>query len=108
MQERRELPEPPEETPGGPLWSELIKEPLAEERSRKDGLERRGVAMVSASAFLSAFVLSLLAFTFKNISELPGFETGAVWVALGSSFWQRFSILWPTGQPGTASQRSAV
>lgn len=38
--------------------------------------------MVTASAFLSALVLSLLTFTFENISELPGVETVAVWVAL--------------------------
>jgi hypothetical protein len=92
--------EPPEQTPGGPLWTELIKEALAEERSRKDSLERRGVAMLSASAFLSAFVLSLLAFTFENISELPRVETGAVWVALGGFVLAAvFGLVanWPTG-----------
>ena len=82
MQAHPEPSEPPEETPGGPLWSELIREALVEERSRKDSLERRGATMVTASAFLSALVLSLLTFTFENISELPGLETVAVWVAL--------------------------
>lgn len=38
--------------------------------------------MVTASAFLSAFVLSLLTFTFDNISELPGLETWAVWMVV--------------------------
>jgi hypothetical protein len=84
MQERRHSgkPPPPEETPGGPFYGELIREALTEERARKDSLERRGATMVTASAFLSALVLSLLTFTFKNISELPGLETVAVWVAL--------------------------
>jgi hypothetical protein len=74
--------QPPEESPGGPLYSDLIQEALAEERARKDSMERRGIAMVTASAFLSALILSLLAFTFDNISELPRFETDAVWAAL--------------------------
>ena len=38
--------------------------------------------MVTASAFLSAFVLSLLTFTFDNISKLPGLETWAVWMVV--------------------------
>lgn len=100
MHVRGELVEPPEETPGGPLWSELIKEALAEERARKDSLERRGGAMVTASAFLSAFVLSLLTFTFDNISELPRFETWAVWAALGGFLFAAtlgLAVSWPMG-----------
>jgi hypothetical protein len=76
MEKRRESPEPPQETPGGPLWSELIKEALAEERSRKDSLERRGVAMLSASAFLSAFVLSLLALRSRTSASFHGSRLG--------------------------------
>jgi len=74
--------EPSGPAPGGPIYAELIRDALAEERARKDSLERRGVAMVSASAFLSAFVLALLNFSFDNISALPRLERGAVWFAI--------------------------
>lgn len=102
MEERRqaEEPPPPEETPGGPFYGELIREALAEERTRKDSLERRGASMVTASAFLSAFVLSLLGFTFENIGQLPAFETGAVWVALSGFVLSAMCGLaanWPVG-----------
>jgi hypothetical protein len=102
MQERRhaEKPPPPEETPGGPFYGELIREALTEERTRKDSLERRGASMVTASAFLSAFVLSLLGFTFENIGQLPAFETGAVWVALSGFVLAAvfgLAVNWPVG-----------
>jgi len=91
---------PPDESPGGPLWGDLLREALAEERARKDSLERRGGVMVTASAFLSAFVLSLLTFTFDNISELPRVETWAVWVALGGFLLAAalgLVVSWPVG-----------
>jgi hypothetical protein len=81
MQGRRQESQsdrPPEGSPGGLLYGDLIREALAEERARKESLERRGVVMVSASAFLSTLVLSLLTFTFANISELPRLETVTV------------------------------
>jgi len=56
--------------------------------------------MVTASAFLSAFVLSLLTFTFDNISELPGLETWAVWIALGGFLLAAtfgLAVNWPVG-----------
>jgi hypothetical protein len=100
MEERLANQPPSDESPGGPFYGELIKEALTEERARKDSLERRGISMVSASAFLSTLVLGLLTFSFHNIGNLPRFETGAVWVAISGFVLAAaggLAVNWPLG-----------
>lgn len=68
---------PPEERRAGGYYADFFEEQLAEERARKESLERRGFALVPISSFLAALVFGLATLATRIGESSEGGASGA-------------------------------
>jgi hypothetical protein len=66
---------------GGPIWSAYVLEQLEREDARKESLERRGLAVVTAAGAVATVLFGLAAFNIKDDSfTLP--HSALTWLKL--------------------------
>jgi hypothetical protein len=66
----------------GPILAAVVREQLGQERSRKNSLEQRGIAVITSSGVLVALLLGIAGLAGKDvIKHLP---VHAMWLSLGA------------------------
>jgi hypothetical protein len=75
---RDESANPPIDGEGGPLYAELIRESLAQERDRKDSLERRGASLIPLAGLMATVIFALTSFSTVALQPLSATDKAVV------------------------------